>query len=198
MSATGIILAGGRSSRMGQNKALLSLGGATVIERVRDELKKVVQDIIIVTSSPEDYRFLGCTLAADIYQDGGPLAGLHAGLKNSQSDYNLVAACDMPFLSAGLGRILLNELGECQAAVPEISGQLHPLFGAYHKGLCRRAEEMLEAGDRKMRNLLTEDSRILSEKELLEKGWAGAEACLFNMNHPSEYEQAKRMLGRES
>lgn len=198
MKATGIILAGGRSSRMGRNKALLSLEGTSVIERVRDELKKTVQSIIIVTNSPEDYDFLGCPMAGDIYQDGGPLAGLHAGLKNSQTDYNLVAACDMPFLSAGLGSILLNELAGCQAAVPKISGQLHPLFGAYHKSLYRRAEEMLEAGDRKMRNLLTEDSRILSEKELLDRGWTREESCFFNMNHPSEYEQAKRMLGRES
>jgi molybdenum cofactor guanylyltransferase len=198
MKATGIILAGGRSSRMGQNKALLSLEGTTVIERVRDEMKKAVQDIIIVTNSPEDYGFLGCPMAGDIYQDGGPLAGLHAGLKNSQTDYNLVAACDMPFLSARLGSILLSELGECQAAVPEICGQLHPLYGAYHRGLYRRAEEMLEAGDRKMRNLLTEDSRILSEEMLLKRGWTGGESCFFNMNHPSEYEQAKRMLGWES
>jgi molybdenum cofactor guanylyltransferase len=198
MKATGIILAGGRSSRMGSNKALLSLEGATVIERVRDELKKVVQDIIIVTSSPDYYLFLGCRLTGDIYQNGGPLAGLHAGLKNSHTDYNLVAACDMPFLSAGLGGILLKELSNCQAAVPEISGQLHPLFGAYHRDLYLRAEEMLEAGDRKMRNLLNNDSRILKEKDLLKKGWTGTEASLFNMNHPFEYEQAKRMLGRET
>lgn len=128
MDRTGIILAGGHSSRMGENKALLKIGGRTVIERIADQLASVSAEMIIVANNQEDYQFLGLPMVSDHWKGKGPLAGIHAGLLASNTQNNLIVACDMPFISVELGKILLKELDVRQAAVPEIKGRLHPLF----------------------------------------------------------------------
>nr|WP_284521516.1 molybdenum cofactor guanylyltransferase [Cytobacillus pseudoceanisediminis] len=85
MSSTGIILAGGHSSRMGENKALLKIGGKTVIERIADQLSSILPNVIIVANKQEDYQFLGLPLVSDRWKEKGPLAGIHAGLSESRT-----------------------------------------------------------------------------------------------------------------
>ena len=95
---------------MGKNKALLKIGGKTVIEHIAAELEKTVADLMIVTNTLEDYQFLNLPMVEDEWKGMGPLAGIHAGLKASKTDKNLVVACDMPFVSSKLGEILLGYL----------------------------------------------------------------------------------------
>src|SRR5690606_20588107 len=106
METTGIILAGGKSSRMGRNKALLDFHGQTVIETIANELQKIVNHLIIVTNNQEDYAFLQLPMVSDKWQGIGPLAGIHAGLSISKTEKNLVVACDMPFVSREIGSYL--------------------------------------------------------------------------------------------
>src|SRR5450631_2052532 len=103
---TGVILAGGASSRMGKNKALMKIGEQTLIERVYAIMASLFPDVIIVTNTPELYAFIPSRTAADLYPGSGSLAGLHAGLSAGSTERIFVAACDMPFLNPTLIRLL--------------------------------------------------------------------------------------------
>src|SRR3954447_5197806 len=121
VNTTAIILAGGKSSRMGTNKALLDLNGRMVIEGIVEKLEKTVDEIIIVTNTFADYEFLKLPMVEDKWKDMGPLAGIEAGLNASKTEHNLIVACDMPFISVELGKYLLSCLEEeYQVVVPEI------------------------------------------------------------------------------
>lgn len=199
MKTTGIILAGGKSSRMGTNKALLEINGKTVIENVVKELQRVVNHIIIVTNSFDEYEFLNLPMVRDEWIGMGPLAGIQAGLAASETERNLIVACDMPFISSQLGEILLQELNEFQAAVPEISGQLHPLFAAYRKEVQKEVKKSLELNQLRIRGIFRNiHVKIMNDTELRELGFQVKETDIFNMNHPDEYEQAKTMVINES
>lgn len=194
MEATGIILAGGKSSRMGKNKALLEIKGKTVIENVVAELQPAVNNIIIVTNSFEEYRFLGLPMVEDLWKGKGPLAGIQAGLEASTTEKNLVVACDMPFISAKLGTVLLNQLAHYQVAVPEISDQLHPLFAAYRKEISGEIERALEEDQLRIRGIFRNlQVKKMDQVELSKFGISMNDSDLFNMNHPEEYEQARNM-----
>ncbi|MDF2037139.1 molybdenum cofactor guanylyltransferase [Cytobacillus oceanisediminis] len=194
MSSTGIILAGGHSSRMGENKALLKIGGKTVIERIADQLSSILPNVIIVANKQEDYQFLGLPLVNDRWKEKGPLAGIHAGLSESRTHNNLIVACDMPFISGELARLLLEQLDHHQASVPEIRGQLHPLFAAYRKDARVAAELALKENKLRIRQFLQDiDTAILKEDLLREMGFLYKDAHLFNMNRPDEYQLALKM-----
>lgn len=197
MEATGIILAGGKSSRMGTNKALLNINGKTVIETVCDKLDSIVNNIIIVNNSFEDYQFLGRKMVKDEWREMGPLAGIHAGLSASETERNLIVACDMPFISAQLGTILLEQLSNYDVVVPEISGQLHPLFAAYRKDVKIEVENALEQNKLRIRGIFQNlHVKTMDETELKSLDYNIDETDIFNMNHPNEYEQAKAIKSK--
>src|SRR3954463_5330874 len=152
MGTTAIILAGGQSSRMGTNKALLQLKGKTVIEGMVEKLENIVDNTIIVTNTFEDYEFLHLPMIEDKRKGKGPLAGIEAGLAATKNAHNLVVACDMPFISTKLGAYLLSYLEEYEAAVAEVSGQLHPLFAAYRKDINVVVTQSLEGNQLRIRH----------------------------------------------
>lgn len=118
VEVTGIIVAGGRSSRMGQDKALLQLGGVTVLERIAAVLGQVTKRVIAVTRDPEQYRGLGLETTTDLYPGLGPLSGIHAGLSASNTEWGIVVACDMPLVQPEILRALLSHVTN-EAAVQE-------------------------------------------------------------------------------
>ena len=195
MKTTGIILAGGKSSRMGTNKALLTIDGKTVIERIVNQLDQIVDEIIVVTNQFHDYEFLQLPMVEDKWKGMGPLAGIEAGLNASSTARNLVVACDMPFISIELGKYLLTQLDQYQAAVPEISGQLHPLFAAYRKDICEAVSKSLSENQLRIRQLLHTIHVKIIENELLDSlGISTEEIYFFNMNHREEYHKAINII----
>lgn len=191
METTGIIIAGGKSSRMGTNKALLKIGGKTVIEKIVEELKQTVTEVIIVTNTFEEYEFLGIPMFEDKWKGMGPLAGIHAGLQASNTNKNLVVACDMPFISSELGTVLLKFLDDFQAAVPKMAGQLHPLFAAYQKDVEEEVYKSLQNEQLRIRQFLQNvNAKIVTEDDLNKVGFHYHECHFFNMNHPEEFEEA--------
>ena len=193
MKAAAIILSGGKSSRMGTNKALLKINEKTNIERIADTLKLSFNDIILVTNHPEDYQFLGLKMVSDYYSDKGPLAGVHAGLLSSNYDMNFIVACDMPFVSGELAEVLVNKCGDYDAVIPVIKGVQHPLFSVFKKGVSDKVAESIEAGRLRMKHLLdTLNVLYVTEGDLQECGSMDLERVFFNMNHPNEYEDAKK------
>jgi molybdenum cofactor guanylyltransferase len=196
MEANGIILAGGQSSRMGKNKALLRLNNETMIERIVKNLETFVDDVIIVTNGFEDYRFLGLPMVEDRWKGMGPLAGIEAGLHASRTEKNLVVACDMPFISQEWGEYLLSCLDEYQAAVPKISGMLHPLFASYRKEVGQKAGVSLQENTLRMRDFF--DNIHVKIVHGDERSLPKEEKYFFNMNHFEQYEQALRMAEKRN
>ncbi|MDH7478960.1 MAG: molybdenum cofactor guanylyltransferase [Syntrophomonadaceae bacterium] len=189
LQAAAIILAGGKNSRMEKNKALLKMGEKTVIERIIDELEPLVERIIVVTNSPEEYSWLGVEVIRDIVPGRGPLSGIHAGLKHSPYRYNLVVACDMPFVSRKLGQLLLRRTEGCQAVVPRINQKPQPLFAVYSRDCIQPIEQMLQKGRLKCTSFYDLVSVVyLDESEI--GTTASLEVAFTNINTPEEFERA--------
>jgi molybdenum cofactor guanylyltransferase len=193
MKVGAIILSGGNSRRMGTNKALLPISEKPNIERMKDELYKNFEDMILVTNHQKVYEFLKIKMVSDHYPGKGPLAGIHAGLMAANHEVNLVVACDMPFVSAGLGAILVENLREYDAVVPIIGGTKHPLFAVYRKKIVEKIKSCLENDSLRMIHLLDNLNVLyMTEEDLQTFTKESLEQIFFNMNHPEEYEWAKR------
>lgn len=191
MQSTGIILAGGKSSRMGENKALLAVNGETVIERLVRELQSVTNDILIVTNTPEDYHFLPVKKVSDRYPNKGPLAGIESGLYHSTNDKNIIVACDMPFVAAETMEWLLSHLEGYSAVIPEVNGQIHPLLAVYHKRVREIVEKCLEANDLKLQIFLNQlKVKKVTEEDMTRHRLVNFEQSFFNMNDPSDWRKA--------
>src|SRR5438270_6311929 len=121
---TGLILAGGKSQRMGQDKSLMILAGRSLIERALDALKPVCDELLIATNAPHLYEHLHVRTVPDRIRGGGSLAGLHAGLADA-GETVIAVACDMPFLNTELLGYLVSLCGDVDAVVPDLSGPTH-------------------------------------------------------------------------
>ncbi|MCM3567134.1 molybdenum cofactor guanylyltransferase [Neobacillus mesonae] len=195
MEASAIILAGGKSSRMGTNKSLLKINGKTNIERIRDRLKSSFHDIILVTNNQKAFEFLEVKMVSDEFTGMGPLAGLHAGLKASQDELNFVAACDMPFVSAELAKKMINYGPSVDAVVPVINGKCHPLFAVYRKEIAEKAAKCMKNGHLSMRHLLDQITvKYITEKDIAGFDDSELEHIFFNMNEPKDYKKVKRLV----
>ncbi|OIJ11643.1 molybdenum cofactor guanylyltransferase [Anaerobacillus arseniciselenatis] len=194
MDAGVIILAGGKSSRMGQNKALLPINGLANIERIKNQLASTFENIILVTNDKEKYRFLNIPTVSDNYQNKGPLAGIEAGLSASNNDVNIVVACDMPFVSDEIAQFLVQESEGFDAVIPVINGKQHPLFAVYKKTVLSEVTECIQSDQLRLKHLLQRMKvNYISEEKLLNKEIDNIEQVFYNMNHPSEYEEAKKL-----
>jgi molybdopterin-guanine dinucleotide biosynthesis protein A len=132
MSVSAAIMAGGKSTRMGQDKAWIELDGEPLIKRVADVLGQVADEVIIVANDPR-YESLGLRVVRDRYPVGGALGGIATGVGAATHDAVLVAACDMPFLSADVWRVLLGHAGEADVVIPRVGGELETLHALYAK-----------------------------------------------------------------
>ncbi len=184
---TGVILAGGSSSRMGCNKALLELNGKPFIEAVYQILASMFREVIIVTSNPDEYSSIPCRKVADIFPGVGSIAGLHAGLFNSATERIFVVACDMPSLNTELIRRLCAEAGDWDAVVPANSkGYLEPLHALYSRSCIDQVQDFLEHGDKSIL-LLLDKIRVRKVEWEEIKDVSGASASFSNVNTPREY-----------
>ena len=146
-----VVLAGGRSSRMGRDKAFLKLSGRPIIEHIITKLKPLFENIIIVANDKRRYRGLGIAVYEDIIPKRGPLSGIHSGLLNTKTYYNFVVACDMPYMNIKLAKYLLSRLQDgCDVIACKIRGRYEPLFAIYGKGCLGAIEEQLSSADTKI------------------------------------------------
>jgi molybdopterin-guanine dinucleotide biosynthesis protein A len=152
MSRTGFVLAGGCSSRMGRDKALLEVEGSLLICRVAEAVTAAAGAVALI-GDPAKYSNLGYPVFPDTFRGCGPLAGIHAALAASSADWNLVVACDMPEVEAPfLGRLLdlAKQRGtDCLLPAGE-SGRPEPLCGVYHRRALPAIQRALESGIRKV------------------------------------------------
>jgi len=147
---TGVILAGGRSSRMQTNKALLPYRGGRFIEAIHRLLRSIFAEVLLVTNNPEQYDFLPCKKVPDLHEGMGVLAGIHSGLYHSSSPSVFVVACDMPYLVESLIRYMASRADVSGVLIPESPSGLEPLHAMYGKGCLAAIDATLLSGQRRI------------------------------------------------
>lgn len=201
---TGVILAGGKSRRMGVEKAFIELGGSTIIERVMDTIGRVVSEIIIVANDLELFNHIKAQydgnipieIVTDIYQGVGVLGGLHSGLYHAAGDSVFLCACDMPFINPDLVKFIVNVLDKNDAAVPIVNNYFEPLLAAYSKGCLMSIERGIKRGERQMLSFYDDVKlRKINEWEL--RAVDKSLHSFININSPKDLIEAEKILKSE-
>lgn len=191
----GFVLTGGRSSRMGQDKALLPFGDRPLAIWMAELVRRVCGDVSLVGSQAK-YSGLGFPVIEDVFPDKGPLAGIHAALAHSDAPFSLVVGCDMPYLSPDfLDRLLEIALeADADAVIPESEPfGYEPLCAVYTPNCLPRIEEALQNGERKISRIFPQ----LRIRPVICWEWQAFDRLgkLFrNLNTPKDYEQARAEL----
>lgn len=192
---SGFVLAGGKSTRMGQDKATLTLNGQTLLEHALAALRQVCRDVSILGR----YELYG-TLAPvyeDIYPGCGPLGGIHTALSNAQTPYSLIIAVDTPFLMPEFLSYLAERAIASDAVVitPEINDYTQPLSTVYSVDFLPIAEKAIKAGNYKIVPLFPRNQTlVIKEAEL--RQFAFSAEMFENLNTPEDMERARRRFSR--
>ncbi len=144
LSITGVILSGGKSHRMGEDKAFIEIEGIPIIQKTCNLFRGLFREVLIVTNQRELYLHLGATVHEDLLLNAGALGGLYTGLMYSSFPYAFTVACDMPFLKASVIRYLSQQTEGYDVVVPKTEDGLHPLHAIYSKNCISPIHEMLK------------------------------------------------------
>lgn len=191
---TGVILAGGKSSRMGTNKSFLKIGNQTIIERIADLMKSVFSEVILITNTPEEYPFLNLPTFEDIYKWKGPLAGIHSALVHSKTEKIFVLSCDVPLMSKEMIEYIVEYNSDKPIIFCEAAGYHQPLVGVYSKVILCEVENFIsttEVSDKSFHHFLksVEAEIIHPEKLSFYK-----DELFFNVNRPEDFEELKKIF----
>ncbi|MCW5851523.1 MAG: molybdenum cofactor guanylyltransferase [Anaerolineae bacterium] len=209
---SGIILSGGQSRRMGQDKAFLALGGQRLIDRVAQTLGQVCDDLIVVANDVERYRGSAWRVVPDAFPGAGSLGGLYTGLQAARYPYVVTVACDMPFLNVDLLRYLADAAQGWDASIPRapIEGMtgrgrrrdgsptakdvdLQPLHAVYHRRVARPIRARIAAGDLRMIGFLSSVRvRYVSAEDVRRLDPQGV--SFLNANTPEEWQAVLERL----
>ena len=193
MRVTGVIQAGGRSTRMGgRPKALMELGGRPIVERVLAAVAPAVDDLLLVTNTPDLYASLGLPMVADVYPDAGSLGGIYSGLKAAPGEAAFTVACDMPFLHPAVVRLVVARAGEADVVIPRVGGQLETLHACYAKSCLPHIEERILAGRLKIVGFF-ERVRVIEIAEAEVARHRDPAIAFMNVNTPEELERARAL-----
>jgi len=193
---TGVIQAGGKSTRMGgEPKALMELGGRRIVERVLDAVRPVVDDVLIVTNTPALYGFLGVPMVADVYPDHGSLGGIFSGLRAVPGDAAFTVACDMPFLHPDVARLVIDRAGEADVVIPRVGEQLETMHALYAKACLPHIERRLKAGRLKIVGFF-EDVRVVEVDQAEVARVRPPDVVFMNVNTPDELTRARALAAR--
>lgn len=163
---TGIILAGGKSTRMGRDKAFININGVSIIDNTINVFRKIFSEIIIVSNTPHKYVYTGIRVVSDLIPGSGALGGLYTGIHKACSKKCFAVACDMPFISEELIRYIISITGY-DAVIPRVNGYYEPLFSMYSKACEDIIRKQLEAGNFKINDFYSEvNVREVPEDEL--------------------------------
>jgi molybdopterin-guanine dinucleotide biosynthesis protein A len=190
LELTGFLLAGGKSGRMGRDKALVDFQGKTLLDRALSTLRAVTPKLVLV--GPRDKFALYGTVVEDVFPGAGPLAGIHAALRVTDTDLNLLFAVDLPLVTPGLLRYLIAraETSAALVTVPRTSDGWQPLCALYRKTFADEAERALTQGRNKVDALFTPDIlEVITEQELRTAGFSSG--FFKNVNTPNDLEESR-------
>lgn len=182
---TGVILAGGKSTRYGSNKAFACIDGVPLIERVIQVMGAVFENMLLITNTPEEYAHLGLPMKGDLIKGLGPMGGVYTGLKSISGESGFFVACDMPYLNATLIRRILEMRGVSDAVVPRLGAMVEPLHALYTKGCIGAIEELIRAGNHQILRFFARVRVQYVDEELL-RTYDGDLRFLANVNRPRD------------
>ncbi len=197
--ALGYVLAGGGSTRFGRDKALVEIGGAPMLLRMRLLLGDITKEVNVI-AAPHKYAALGVTSLGDRWEEQGPLAGIITALQTTEeigvgAEWNLIVGCDMPFLT----REWLTYLAEraqasgAEVLAPRSAQGLEPLCACWRTSAAAKLQQVFESGTRK----ITEAMKCLHMEVVDEADWKRFDTAgrlFWNMNTAADYDEAKRIL----
>jgi molybdopterin-guanine dinucleotide biosynthesis protein A len=190
-----VIQAGGASSRMGRDKALIPFLGQPLINRVLQRVAPFGDEILVTTNRPEDYGFLGLPLYGDLIPERGALGGLFTALSVAGHPLVAVVACDMPFVHSDLLRLARDRLveQELDAVIPETEEGLEPFHAVYRRGACLAAvKTALDAGKWRLISWL-DDVKVATISPAEVKRYDPLQLAFFNVNSPEDLQRAERL-----
>lgn len=190
---TGIILAGGKSRRMGRNKAFIDAGGVPLFERVYSVFRDIFSEIIIVVNNAGLFEQYEAHVQHDMISNKGALGGLYTGLFHSSSYHAFCSACDMPLLNPRLIKYLADEKDGYDVIIPKTSDGLHPLHAIYSKNCLDPMKQLLDHGDLKIINFFNRVRvRYIEETEIRE--FDPHMMSLVNVNTQEEMNMVSNIL----
>jgi len=176
----------------GTPKALCELGGRRLIERVVGVVREVADDVLVVTNTPDLYRFLDLPMVPDVFVDGGSLGGIYSGLVAASGDVAFTVACDMPFLRTEVARLVLARAGEADVVIPRVGGQYETMHALYAKACLGPMEARLRAGRLKIVGFFP-DVRVLEITAAAVARHRAPEVAFMNVNTPDELARARAL-----
>jgi molybdopterin-guanine dinucleotide biosynthesis protein A len=195
-----VIQAGGKSSRMGENKMLMPFLGVPLIQRVYERTKSIAQEVIIVSNEPEELAFMGVNVVKDSIEGKGAIGGLYTAMDSASSEYVAVVAGDLPFVNAEIlkeGARLLNETG-ADVAIPKVNENFYePLHAVYRREICH--DVILKAIQADQRRLISwfPSVRVVEMEEALCKQLDPEGNAFFNINNKEDFSLAEQIeLGK--
>ena len=186
---TGIILSGGKSVRMGRDKAFIEIDGIPIIQRIYNIFEKLFNEIIIVTNQKEFYSDFKAKIVSDLIINHGALGGLYTGLFFSSNPYSFCVACDMPFLKESMIHYLIKQANEYDVIVPRTEDGLQPLHAIYSKGCLEPIKKMIGMGKYKIIDFYPlVETKIIEESEFisLDINLKLMRESFININTPEE------------
>jgi molybdopterin-guanine dinucleotide biosynthesis protein A len=187
------IQAGGRSERIGRDKALVRLAGRPLIAHVLERAAPLGDEVLVTTNSPDDYAFLGLRLVADEQPGAGALAGLQTALRAARHEVVLVLACDLPFVCIPLLEHMLRLASQADAVIPRWRGEFEPLHAVYRRTCLPAVDLALKEGRQRMISFLpVVRSTIVEEDQVAAFDPQGL--TFFNINTPDDLQTAEQIL----
>jgi len=186
-NVTGIILAGGKSRRMGSDKGLMIINGKPMIQYIIDELESLDIPVIIVSDNPQ-YEIFGIPVFEDSIKNKGPMAGIYTGLLHSNTEKNVVLSCDVPKISAKLIKQLVSSANNNEVSILKHGDTLHPLIGMYKRSLLKDVKTSLNKDQLKMKQFCIDmDCSVL---EIIDDQFDAE--LILNINTKEELNQLKK------
>ena len=192
---TGVILAGGKSTRYGRDKALVEIDGIPLIERVIRVMSSIFRHLILITNTPSEYTFLQLPMYEDLIKDLGPIGGIYTGLKAISDEAGFFVACDMPSLNANLVRHIVNVKGDFDAVVPRMGWKIEALHSLYSKRCLPVIKELIGLQEYQVIKVFRKTRvRYVDEDEI--RSFDPQLRSFFNVNIPQELMDVVKLEGQ--
>jgi molybdopterin-guanine dinucleotide biosynthesis protein A len=184
---TGVILAGGENTRMPVSKAFIEVDGEEIIDRSLGIMRRLFNEVVIVTNRPEEYVYLNTQMLGDVYNVRGPMTGIFTAMLNASNPWVFVAACDMPFISRDIISYASLKRGGDDAVIVGSGKDAEPLFAFYSKRLTSSMEQSILSGRRGMKDFLNKKRvKYIRKSEI--KGFDPEAKSFINLNTPEDIE----------
>ncbi len=197
IEVTGVLLAGGKSRRMGEDKRYLVVGGETLLERGLGVLRSVFQEVLVVIAQDSPPVGVDARVVRDLVPECGSLGGLYTGLMQATTPCIFVVACDMPFLEEAVIAEFTRRRATADIVMAKLAARLHPMHALYGKQCLPVLEQMIQARQLKIQELVSHTSlrvQYVTETDLLTIDPSGR--SFQNVNTPADLEAARSLLAQ--